>query len=93
MDPDIWPYLALVAGLAALALATGFGRMVLAASPGSERMVELMTAIREGAMAFLRRMYSAVAVFVVIMLTGLWTLRQLMQFATALFESILPVAQ
>ena len=67
MDPDIWPYLALVAGLAGLVLAFGFGRMVLAASPGNERMVELMTAIREGSMAFLRRMYSAVGVFVAIM--------------------------
>ncbi len=67
MDPDIWPYLALVAGLAALTLAAGFARIVLAASPGNDRMVELMNAIREGAMAFLRRMYSAVAVFVAIM--------------------------
>jgi K(+)-stimulated pyrophosphate-energized sodium pump len=41
--------------------------MVNAASQGSERMVELAAAIREGAMAFLRREYTWVSVFVVVM--------------------------
>ncbi len=67
MEPDIWPYIAVVAGLAGIVLAVLFSRQVLAASPGNETMVGLMGAIREGAMAFLRRQYAAVAVFVVVM--------------------------
>jgi K(+)-stimulated pyrophosphate-energized sodium pump len=54
-------------GLAALVLAVVYGRQVTAADPGSDRMVELMGAIRSGAMAFLRREYIAIAAFVVIM--------------------------
>jgi len=64
---EIWLYLAIVAALAALSLAFVFARNVNEASPGNERMVELMEAIREGAMAFIRREYTAVAGFVVIM--------------------------
>ena len=67
MNPEIWLYLAVAAGLAALALAGLYARQVLAADPGNERMVELMNAIREGSMAFLRREYTAVAVFVVVL--------------------------
>ncbi len=59
--------IALVAGVAALVLAVYFTRSVLAYSQGNERMVELSTAIREGAMAFLRREYTWVSVFVVVM--------------------------
>jgi K(+)-stimulated pyrophosphate-energized sodium pump len=44
-----------------------YARVVLAAPRGNERMVELATAIRAGAMAFLRREYIWVSVFVVIM--------------------------
>ncbi len=58
---------ALVAGGLALALAAYYARAVLAADRGNERMVEISTAIREGAMAFLRREYTWVAAFVVIM--------------------------
>jgi K(+)-stimulated pyrophosphate-energized sodium pump len=64
---EIWLYLALAIAVAALALAFTFSRQVNAASPGSDRMRELMEAIREGAMAFIRREYMAVAGFVVIM--------------------------
>ncbi len=64
---EIWLYLALVAALAALTLAALFARQVNASSPGSDRMQELMGAIREGAMAFIRREYTAVAGFVAIM--------------------------
>ena len=56
--------IALVAGVAALGLAVFYTRAVLATSQGNERMVELATAIREGSMAFIRREYSWVAVFV-----------------------------
>jgi K(+)-stimulated pyrophosphate-energized sodium pump len=60
-------YIALVAGVLALVLAVYYTRVVLAAPQGNERMVELSTAIREGAMAFLRREYTWVSVFVVVM--------------------------
>ncbi len=62
------PYiaLALAASVAGLSLAAYFARRVAAAPPGNERMVELMAAIREGAMAFLRREYAALGVFVAI---------------------------
>jgi len=55
-----------VAAIAGLVLAGFFARQVSAADPGNERMVELMGAIREGAMAFLRRQYTVLAGFVVV---------------------------
>ncbi len=64
---EIWLYLALVAAVAALVLAALFARQVNTASPGNDRMQELMGAIREGSMAFIRREYTAVAGFVAIM--------------------------
>ena len=60
-------YIALGAGVLALVLAVYFTRWVLATPQGSEKMVELSTAIRAGAMAFIRREYTWVAVFVVVM--------------------------
>ena len=69
MNPDLWLYIALAMGLAALVLAAVYARFVMAESPGNARMVELMGAIREGAMAFLRREYIAIAGFVVVMAT------------------------
>jgi K(+)-stimulated pyrophosphate-energized sodium pump len=59
--------LALAAGVAAILLAVVFTRTVNAASQGNERMIELSAAIREGAMAFLRREYTWILVFVVLM--------------------------
>ena len=67
MDPVIWLYLALVAAVAALAVAGYFAGEVKKADPGNERMRELMGAIREGADAFIRREYTAVSVFVVVL--------------------------
>jgi K(+)-stimulated pyrophosphate-energized sodium pump len=64
---EIWLYVAILMALAALVLALSFARRVSAADPGNDRMQELMQAIREGAMAFIRREYTAVAGFVVIM--------------------------
>ena len=66
---DVILYVALGAGGAALLLAVFYARAVLAAPRGNERMIELATAIRAGAMAFLRREYIWVSVFVVIMAT------------------------
>jgi K(+)-stimulated pyrophosphate-energized sodium pump len=60
-------YIALAAGVLSLVLAFYYTRVVLAYPQGNERMVELSTAIREGAMAFLKREYTWVSVFVVAM--------------------------
>jgi len=64
---DLSLYVALFAGLAALALAVFYARGVLAAPQGNEKMVELSAAIRDGAMAFMRREYTWIAVFVAAM--------------------------
>ncbi|MEX0869033.1 MAG: sodium/proton-translocating pyrophosphatase, partial [Nitriliruptoraceae bacterium] len=62
---DIIPYLAIAAALAGLLLAAYFAKVVNAADPGNDVMQEIAGAIRDGAMAFLRREYRAIAVFVV----------------------------
>jgi K(+)-stimulated pyrophosphate-energized sodium pump len=67
VDPEVWLYAAVAMGAAALALAYLYGRQVLAAPPGNDRMVALMGAIREGSMAFLRREYLAIAAFVALL--------------------------
>ena len=67
MEPLTWLYLAIVAAVAALALAGFFARQVNSASPGNATMVDLMASIREGAMAFIKREYTAVAVFVAVL--------------------------
>ncbi|HEX9775543.1 MAG TPA: sodium-translocating pyrophosphatase [Actinomycetota bacterium] len=59
------PYLSLGAAVAGLVLAAAFAKIVNAADAGTEKMREIGAAIREGAMAFLRREYRWVAVFVV----------------------------
>ncbi|MPZ74656.1 MAG: sodium-translocating pyrophosphatase, partial [Nitriliruptorales bacterium] len=61
------PYMAAAAALAGLGLAFFFFGVVKKADPGSPRMVQLMEAIQEGARAFLRREYKAIAVFVVVL--------------------------
>ncbi|MFM7871403.1 MAG: sodium/proton-translocating pyrophosphatase, partial [Actinomycetota bacterium] len=64
---DLIPYLAAVSAVAALLLAGYFYSSVRAQSPGNDRMVFLMTEIQIGARAFLKKEYSWVAVFVVVM--------------------------
>ena len=61
------PYLAFLSALAALGLAVFFYRDVKKASPGSDRMVFLMTEIQNGARAFLKQEYTWVAGFVAVM--------------------------
>ena len=64
---EMIPLLAVAAALASLALAAYYARIVNAADPGTELMQEIAAAIRDGSMAFLRREYRAIAVFVVIL--------------------------
>jgi len=61
------PYLSAASAIAGLVLAATFFGIVKKASPGNDRMVEIMEAIQQGARAFLRREYTWVAGFVVIM--------------------------
>jgi len=60
-------YIALAAGALGLVLAVYYTRAVMAEPRGNERMVELSTAIRDGSMAFLKREYIWVSVFVAVM--------------------------
>ena len=64
---EMIPLLAVAAAVASLALAAYYARFVNAADAGSAVMQEIATAIRDGAMAFLRREYRAIAVFVVVL--------------------------
>jgi K(+)-stimulated pyrophosphate-energized sodium pump len=61
------PYFALIASALALVLAYYFAKTVMKADEGTDLMKEIGQAIREGAMAFLRREYQWVSVFVVAM--------------------------
>ena len=65
---DAVPYLALGSAVAALALAAYFFNVVKAADPGNDRMQYLMRAIQDGARAFLKKEYTWVAGFVLIMI-------------------------
>jgi K(+)-stimulated pyrophosphate-energized sodium pump len=61
------PYLAGLSAIAALLLAGYFFKLVGAAPPGDERMVFLMTEIQKGAKAFLKKEYSWLSIFVVVL--------------------------
>src|SRR5919204_3766960 len=62
-----WFWLVFAAGTALLAIAVGFVlvRGVLAADQGTPKMVEIATAIQEGAMAYLRRQFRTILLIVV----------------------------
>lgn len=60
-------YVALASGVLAVLLAVYYARSVLAMPQGTERMVEIASAIRVGAMTFMRRQYLWMAVFVIAM--------------------------
>ena len=57
----------MIAGVAGLFLAGYFANKVLSIKVTDTKVEELSTAIREGSMAFLKRMYSWISVFVVIL--------------------------
>ena len=67
MNPEVWLYAAMVMGVLALIVAGFFAYQVLAAPPGNDTMVGLMAVIRAGSMAFIRREYLAIGVFVIAM--------------------------
>ena len=63
--------LAVVAGVVALAFAAFLAMRVLSADEGTDRMKEIGAAIQEGANAFLKREYTVLAGFVVIVFAAL----------------------
>ncbi len=64
---DAIPYIAAGSAVAALLVAMFFFQWVSKQPPGNERMVQIMEAIQDGARAFLKREYTWVAGFVVVM--------------------------
>src|SRR5688500_9841900 len=62
-----WFWLLFSAVTALLALAVGFGLMkgVLAADQGTPKMIEIATAIQEGAMAYLRRQFRTIGLILI----------------------------
>jgi len=67
-------YLWLALGSAALAIVYGLAtvRLVLKRPAGSERMREIMTAIQQGARAYLNRQYQVIGVIAVVLFLILW---------------------
>ncbi len=64
---DLVSLAAPVAGVLALLFAYSLANRVAKADPGTEKMREIAKAIHEGAMAFLRREYRTLAVFIVVL--------------------------
>src|SRR5258706_15720014 len=62
-----WFWLLFSAGTALLALAVGFFLMrgVLDADQGTPKMIEIATAIQEGAMAYLRRQFRTISLILI----------------------------
>ncbi|MBI5178329.1 MAG: sodium-translocating pyrophosphatase [Nitrospinae bacterium] len=67
-----WLNLAPVFGLAGMAVAGILLAWINRLPAGTEKMVEISTAIREGAMVFLKNEYARIAVFIVIVFTLLY---------------------
>ena len=61
---EIWLSLAPYLGLAGLVGSLSLYASVKRGDPGTEKMVEISEAIHEGAMAFLKREYTILLVFV-----------------------------
>ena len=59
--PILW-WLGIIASILALAYAAYFYRQVMKESEGTEKMIEIAQAVRDGAMAYLSRQYKVVAI-------------------------------
>ncbi len=70
----IYLYISLFFGLLSLAVGFGIAKSVLAQDPGSQKMQEVSGAIKEGALAYLRRQVQTMLPFVVVLAVGLFLL-------------------
>ncbi|MEY3805647.1 MAG: pyrophosphate-energized proton pump [Actinomycetota bacterium] len=86
---ELIPYLAGGSAIAGLLLAFYFFTLVKQASPGDERMVFLMTEIQKGAKAFLKKEYTWVSVFVVILAVVLAVVIAPLAAVTYVFGAVL----
>ena len=66
MDTSTLLYAAMGSAVLALAFAWWRTQWINKQEPGTERMQEIGAAVREGAMAFLRREYKVLAIFVIV---------------------------
>ena len=64
----------LIIGLIAVGYAGYLSFKILKVKPGSEKMQQISEAIREGAMAFMKRQYKTIAIFAAIIAAILWFL-------------------
>ena len=78
---------ALTAGGSAVLFAAFTAFRVLGADPGNERMRVIGDAIRDGAGTFLRREYTVLAPFVIVVAVGLWALIDLWTLDNAVPET------
>ncbi len=67
-------YVILGISVLALLVAGYFAKQVLAAPRGTEKMIEISDAIQEGSRAYLKRQFSTLSIFVVILTLGLFFL-------------------
>ncbi len=63
----IWLYVSIGLGVGALLVAWQLATSTLKESRGSEKMIEVGKAIKEGALAYLRQQVKTMAIFVVIL--------------------------
>ena len=82
MDPIFY---AVIAGVLGLIAAASFAAYVLRQDEGTERMREISAAIKEGAMAFLRREYQILAIFVLVLAIALGFIPSLGWWVTLAF--------
>ncbi|HWA84035.1 MAG TPA: sodium/proton-translocating pyrophosphatase, partial [Fimbriimonadaceae bacterium] len=73
-NSQIYLIISLAFGVLAIAFAAGLSRSVLARSPGSEKMQEVGKAIKEGALAYLKRQFNTMIWFVLAIAIGLYFL-------------------
>ena len=82
-------YIAIIISLLALVYSAYLSFKILRSSPGSAKMQEISDAIKEGAMAYMKRQYTTIAIFAVIITALLYYLFGLAVASGFLFGAIL----
>ncbi len=81
-------FYAVIAGLIALLYTVILNRKINSSNPGNAKMKEISLAIREGSMAFLKREYKMLAVFIVAVFIVLTVLSQFYPQAMSIFVGV-----